>query len=556
MIEGNDRNQSPGYWTGFYVIILFFVVYALLLIYRTSFTLDGVRYFSLADDPMIAMNYAKNLIAGHGLSWNLGERVEGYSNPLWMLYMAFFHIFGIPASKIALGIQLSGLIILIINLHLVRKIASQVSRGSRVVIFIAASLTAFYFSINYWTLHGFEAGLVTLLINWAVWQLLKAEVRHSFSWSPYFILGAGTLVRMDLAVPLMAIMFYSAWVDKPNRIRHVLWGVGILAAFFTSQTIFRLAYLGDIMPNTYYLKMTGYPLLLRFTRGILVFLLFFLKSNALILSLPLFLLFRPDRNRPVIFYWLAAGQTLYSIYVGGDSWEWLGICNRFIVIIMPLYFILIGLAFYRFRLWLRQKIAVYRRAFDYLIPAGFLAVALFLVNPIIGAQDVSSWLLLKPPMQILEHRNELEFGRIVGQMTNPGARIAVVWAGTVPYFIEDRYYIDLLGRCDKKIARERMRTFDEVPDLGRDNNFLHSRFTFFYPGHMKYDYAYSIGVLKPDIVMSVWGKLGDENESMPYLRADYLALIIDNHPLAVRKNSDKVNWALLYSWMKADNKSR
>ena len=38
----------------------------------------------IADDALITLRYAERLLDGHGLTWNDGERVEGYSNLLWL----------------------------------------------------------------------------------------------------------------------------------------------------------------------------------------------------------------------------------------------------------------------------------------------------------------------------------------------------------------------------------------------------------------------------------------------------------------------------------------
>jgi hypothetical protein len=63
-----------------YLLAAVFCGYATLFIYRTSFVIDGVRYFSLLDDEMISMRYARNLAHGYGLVWNPGgERIEGYT---------------------------------------------------------------------------------------------------------------------------------------------------------------------------------------------------------------------------------------------------------------------------------------------------------------------------------------------------------------------------------------------------------------------------------------------------------------------------------------------
>ena len=43
----------------------------------------------LTDDAFISFRYVRNLLEGHGLVFNPGERVEGYSNFLWTLELAF-----------------------------------------------------------------------------------------------------------------------------------------------------------------------------------------------------------------------------------------------------------------------------------------------------------------------------------------------------------------------------------------------------------------------------------------------------------------------------------
>ena len=49
--------------------------------------LASVAWF-LTDDAFISFRYTRNLIEGHGLVFNPGERVEGYTNFLWILELA------------------------------------------------------------------------------------------------------------------------------------------------------------------------------------------------------------------------------------------------------------------------------------------------------------------------------------------------------------------------------------------------------------------------------------------------------------------------------------
>ena len=56
----------------------------------------------LTEDAFISFRYARNLLEGHGLVFNVGERVEGYSNFLWTIELAaVWRVFGIPPEDAA-----------------------------------------------------------------------------------------------------------------------------------------------------------------------------------------------------------------------------------------------------------------------------------------------------------------------------------------------------------------------------------------------------------------------------------------------------------------------
>src|SRR5262245_16454258 len=50
------------------------------------------RWRFVIDDAFISLRYARNLAMGHGLVYNAGERVEGYTNFLWTLFLALPHL--------------------------------------------------------------------------------------------------------------------------------------------------------------------------------------------------------------------------------------------------------------------------------------------------------------------------------------------------------------------------------------------------------------------------------------------------------------------------------
>ena len=64
--------------------------------------LAAVSWFLATDDAFISFRYARNLLEGHGLVFNVGERVEGYSNFLWTIELAaIWRAFGIPPEDAA-----------------------------------------------------------------------------------------------------------------------------------------------------------------------------------------------------------------------------------------------------------------------------------------------------------------------------------------------------------------------------------------------------------------------------------------------------------------------
>ena len=68
-----------------------------LLLCAGLFALLCFRYDVVQDDAYISLVYSKNLVAGDGLVFNLGERVEGYTNFLWVMLLAVPHALDVDA---------------------------------------------------------------------------------------------------------------------------------------------------------------------------------------------------------------------------------------------------------------------------------------------------------------------------------------------------------------------------------------------------------------------------------------------------------------------------
>lgn len=515
----------------FYLVLVGYASYAAVYIYQTSFIVSGERYFVLFDDAMISMRYARNLANGHGLVWNPGgARVEGYTNPLWVIFMAILHLFPLPASKISLLVQISGAIFLIANLFFVNKIA-RILTGNWLVALLSVILTAFYAPLNNWGLQGMEVSVLTLIVSASVWIALENIHSNRFSIWLYLLLGVGTLVRIDMAVVYLVITAFLVFADKLHRRQNLIWGIALFVIFISSQTLFRWVYYGDILPNTYYLKMQGYPVLLRLIHGAYVLFRFIWSFNWLLFLLPFIVLaFRRDRAILLPLLVILA-QLAYSVYVGGDAWEHRGGSNRYISIVMPIYFILFVYAADLIRQSILIKIQPRSKtsfAVSNVLLVLFVLASMLNMNLLVDFKSLQRWALLRQPIFIEGNKEYVRISQAINKITTPQASIAVVSAGAIPYFT-DRYALDLLGKNDVKIAHEVAR--------GANNPFNLDRFR---PGHMKWDYDYSIGELKPDVVVQLWG---DDGTAQAYLDQYYrVGGMPGDMPFSLRAGSPNILW--------------
>ena len=512
-----------------------FLAYAALFIYRTSFVVDGERYFSLFDDAMVSMRYARNLVDGLGLVWNAGERVEGYTNPLWVLYMAVVHLLPVPSSKTSLVVQITAALVLALNLFYVRRIALAISGDRPAVGWGAVLLTGLYLPINFWSLQGMEVSVLVLVMSICTWHTIEGLRTGGMHPPVYLPLAIATLVRPDMVVAFGAFLSFLFIFDPANRRRHALWGGVLLMAAVAGQSLFRLWYYGDVFPNTYYLKMTGVPLTVRVVRGVYVLLQFVWKANPLLFLLAAAVAVRRDR-RIWLLLWTLAGQIAYSVYVGGDAWEYWGGANRYISIAMPGFFVLCSYALFLLvtavvellrtgaspggGAWaLRTRQALFGLA---------LAYAVICLNSIHGPGALREAALVEPPLHTGAaggNRRDVVQALRVRSLTTPDATIAVMRAGTIPYF-SARPAIDLLGKNDAEIAHG--------PVAAASVGYLDFR-----PGHMKFNFAHSIGQRQPDVIVQLRRRTA---LAQPYLESRYQAVLLDGQCVHVRVGSPRIRW--------------
>ncbi|MEZ4399454.1 MAG: hypothetical protein R3B06_05525 [Kofleriaceae bacterium] len=245
---------------------------ALILVWHAQ------QYDFVTDDAFISFVYSRNL-AEHGqLTFNLGDRVEGYTNFLWTFVLGAVMAIGVPPELAArvLGVG-CGLGVLAMSFRISERALGQ----GHPLAGLAPILLACSSGFACWSSGGLETQLYTLLIAVAVDGYLAASAAPEPA-LPRAAVDARVpsdpatrgLRRMGIALalasmtrpegPLLAALFGAHRVAtnliserrwRPSRAEWMAaaWFLGLWAPWFA----WRWWYYGWPFPNTYYVKAAG-----------------------------------------------------------------------------------------------------------------------------------------------------------------------------------------------------------------------------------------------------------------------------------------------------------
>lgn len=291
------------------------VALLLLLAAVAAVTLLHARAWEfVCDDAYISFRYAHNLAEHGALEFNLGERVEGYTNFLWVLALALGAVVGIAPETLAPWLtQLGTLAGAGAVVVLVRALRGA-SGPWTVADLIPAILLAAAPEWVVWA-HG---GLET---SWAAALALAAMAALACGrWRAAGLLAAlAGLTRLDAALPIA--VFAGTWTighvlrgtrEKLPRPREAAVMLALAGGPLAGHLLFRLAYYGEWLPNTWTIKQHGR--LLRDTFGAWYVTTWF-DALRLVWAAPLALLLRA---RHVTLALPALAVLGYAWSIGGD----------------------------------------------------------------------------------------------------------------------------------------------------------------------------------------------------------------------------------------------
>jgi hypothetical protein len=262
----------------------------------------------IQDDAYISYRYVENFLNGHGLVYNIGERIEGYTNFGWVILMSLFGALGIdyiPVSRILGWLCGGGTIVLC---YMIGRLLFE--GRYRWFAVVPPYLVAINYSLSYWSQSGLETGAFALAVVASLHlfmtrnYLLIATLIFAVWLRPEGAFVAGLLIGIELLLERRVPRFSLYCV---------------LAAFVFSlpYVVFKIMYYGSILPNPFYAK-TGFKLS-HLANGLEYVWRFFTHYGFYGFGIVLPLLFYKKLNKSILTVGLFfAVYTVYILLVGGD----------------------------------------------------------------------------------------------------------------------------------------------------------------------------------------------------------------------------------------------
>lgn len=401
---------------------------------------------AVCDDAFIALRHAQNLALHGAPVYNLGERVEGYSSPVWMLLLAGLLRLGMEgrAALSFLG-ALGGVALVASVWHLWNRVAPKKPAQGLLVL----ALTAGSVPIAAWTSSGLETPLFAAFTALVVAEL--AAVADAPTKTRAVVAGLlvalATLTRPE-GVLLGAIAFGWLAARRPTWRVLVPFCAGALLPLFAFE-LWRFRYYGALLPNTHSAKISA-GTRERLLNG-LGYAWFTVTEMGIGLSLLLlFGLAVPTRSRAL---WIARSVVVpfvaYVIWVGGDFLD----LFRFFVPILPLAYVALTASTLELAERLGARLRAWVLAVALALPAFALAQnalrqrALSLEEPARKARWIE-------PLGWTRRYGWVwaEVGHALKSYAEPGDTMAAPAAGAAPYYA-GLPNIDLFGLADAEVAK-------------------------------------------------------------------------------------------------------
>jgi hypothetical protein len=427
-LDSDDARRSPK-WASRATVVASVVLFLALV----------VRYWDhTVDDAFISFRYARNLAHGLGLVFNAGERVEGYTNFLWVIVLAAGEKVGIlPETLARLAGTAAGAGVIVV----VVRFAARRVRSLPALAVPLAFLSA-HPALAAWSTGGLETTLFALFATYAACRVAEEIERDELSARGAVAAAAAALTRPEgvmIAAALAAVTLAYSTRSRQALRRWALW-TGLFVALWAPYFAWRWSYYGYPLPNTFYAKVD--PGGSQLGRGLAYLDAFGWITGYWLLPLVAGLALRKLDRAAVILGSVLVPYVAFIAYVGGDGLP----MYRFVV---PWLGLLVILAALGAESWAnrfpQRRVAV--AALWALLACGGLSS----IRPNFTGRDHDF-----VQQDVREVGAWTAIGRWFKEHAPEGSSIAVLPAGAIPYYSE-LVALDMLGLNDVEIAHTPVR---------------------------------------------------------------------------------------------------
>jgi hypothetical protein len=391
----------------------------------------------LCDDAFITFRFADNLASGNGPVYNPGERVEGYTNFLWMLLMAIvIKMGGAPqlwSRILSIGFSLGTILLFL-------KSGNKQNKPPLGELVFAACLI-FSAPFSAWSTGGLETGAYTFFLFGGIVTFISAYQANSHK-KLLFASLMFTLAALTRPEGVLVFVLAFGYLAVAALSRKVSFGQIILfllpfAILYGIYFVWRLEYYGKLFPNTFYIKEPG-PILIklgfqycwRFLVNCPIWLPVALAAYVWVKSRS------PKLGRGYSFIILLfLIYSTYVIYAGGDFMD----LSRFLMPMLPPLFLLLG------RLYNSGADNTHGRTTMILSAIMVAGFAFFNIQTCIKTREISYEYDVDSMGALRRFVSEwTSVGHLISEYSLPTDTIAVTAAGIIPYYSK-LYTIDMYG---------------------------------------------------------------------------------------------------------------
>ena len=241
-----EHETSAAATTGLRIALWAYVLCGLLLLLSTAW---------MSDDAYITLRTIDNFWHGYGLRWNVMERVQVYTHPLWLILVGALYGATREPFFTTLGVSMA---CAIATAAIGARLIARDAAGALIALVLLVNSKAFVdFSTS-----GLENPLTHLLLALFLWRYFKMSDERALSQRPSHLsrlswlaglAGLCAVNRLDTVLLTGPLLLRVLWTARSLRAAgSVLIGCLPVVAWL----VFALFYYGFAFPNTAYAKLS------------------------------------------------------------------------------------------------------------------------------------------------------------------------------------------------------------------------------------------------------------------------------------------------------------